>query len=323
MIKIPIKKQKIKSKKNRKTQTLMPIPLKPKIFDNCSPIVKNKTPVANSCLLPEVLIRIKDEYNNTKPESEKIKKTDYNEIWHELKNRLTFCENEKCWLNEIKNKQIKNEINEYIFAPNQPPEWKNNPKAWLSNFDILAVLKQYEQAHPKFKFIGPTPIDFDKRLGEMCVTEDLCKFSLSNYKKSGKTKIGICFNLSPHTSGGSHWVSMFIDMDEQHIFFMDSNGMKCPTEIKIFIQRICQDAAKLNPPIVFKITQNEIEHQSENTECGMYSLFFITTMLTGEVIIDETRKIKNMTMADKIRLFSSVKIPDSYVAQYRYKFFNV
>jgi len=297
-----------------------------KIFENCSPVVKNKTPVKNSCLIPEILVKIKDEYNKSKPESQKIKDTDYNTIWHQLKKRLVFCKKEKCWLNQIKNTELKNQIDQYIFAPTQPPEWKENPTTWLSNFDILAVLKQYEEAYPEFEFIGPTPIDFDTHLpeqgGNSCVTQDLCNFSLKQQFERGKKKIGICFNLSPHTSGGSHWVSLFIDLDDKHIYYMDSNGIEPPKEITVFIDRVLKQGAKLTTPITFKITINKIEHQSGNTECGMYSLFFITTMLIGEVEIDNTRKIKNMRLNDKIKLFSSVKIPDSYVRQLRNKFFN-
>ena len=51
----------------------------------------------------------------------------------------------------------------------------------------------------KIHFLGPSPIDYDKPLsyGE-CVWEDLCKFSLINYIKKGKTKIGIVFNTDPY-----------------------------------------------------------------------------------------------------------------------------
>jgi len=313
-----------KTKKNYKRKTKKNH--KGELFENCSPLVKNKTPVKNSCLIPEILVKIKDEYNKSKPESQKIKDTDYNAIWHQLKKRLVFCKKEKCWLNQIKNTELKNQIDQYIFAPKQPPEWKENPNAWLSNFDILAVLKQYEEAYPAFEFIGPTPIDFDTRLPdqgeEKCVTQDLCNFSLKQQIERGKRKIGICFNLSPHNSGGSHWVSLFIDLDDTHIYYMDSNGFKPPKEIKVFIDRVIKQGAELTPPIDFKITTNNIEHQSGNTECGMYSLFFITTMLVGQVEIDDTHKIKNMRLKDKIRLFSSVRIPDSYVQQLRNTFFN-
>jgi hypothetical protein len=49
-----------KTKKNYKRKTKKNH--KGELFENCSPLVKNKTPVKNSCLIPEILVKIKDEY---------------------------------------------------------------------------------------------------------------------------------------------------------------------------------------------------------------------------------------------------------------------
>jgi hypothetical protein len=62
---------------------------------------------------------------------------------------------------------------------------------------------------------------------------------------------------------------------------------------------------------------NQHRHQKGNTECGMYSLFFNITMLTGDSGFE-----KNMTLDDKIELFTKVNIPDKYVEFYRNKYFN-
>ena len=42
-------------------------------------------------------------------------------------------------------------------------------------------MKLYEEKYPYFAFIGPSPIDFDKKLiGGDCVWEELCNFNLQN-----------------------------------------------------------------------------------------------------------------------------------------------
>ena len=41
--------------------------------------------------------------------------------------------------------------------------WESNPKEWLSSDEILEVMKQYEHSHPEFVFLGPSPIDFEKK----------------------------------------------------------------------------------------------------------------------------------------------------------------
>jgi hypothetical protein len=318
------KNKPIPKKKNQTYKRREPVK-KTALVSHCSPAVKNKTPIENSCFTTEVLQKIKIEYNPSKPESNQIKETDPNKIWNELRNRLVHCKKEKCWLNQIKNVELRNQIDQYIFAPAQPPEWKDNPNTWLSNYDILKVLNQYEEAYPAFEFIGPTPIDFDKRLPKengVCVTQDLCHFSLQNQLKQGKTKIGIIFNLSPHTSSGSHWVSLFMDIKEKHIFYFDSNGIKAPKEIREFIKRCRKEGLLLKEPIVFKQKENRREHQMGNTECGMYSLFFIITMLTGEVEIKPDEKKTKMSLQEKIDFFSERRIPDEYVQQFRDTFFH-
>jgi hypothetical protein len=146
-------------------------------------------------------------------------------------------------------------------------------------------MKQYEKAYKCFDFIGPSPIDFDTRklYGE-CVWDELCNFSLEQQIKNGKTKIGIIFNTDPHNKPGQHWISMFINIKKNKIFFFDSTGDEAPSQITDFINRVLEQGLNLNPPKKFKIDSNEgIEHQYGNTECGIYSLFFIVHMLEDKM----------------------------------------
>jgi hypothetical protein len=284
----------------------------------CSPIVRNKTISKKSCLTPKILLKIQKEYNEKKPESQQIKDTDYKTIWTKLNNTFR-CKKEKCWLNQIKNKELRKKIEKYIFAPEQPAEWKKNPNEWLSNIDILEVLSQYEKANPTFHFIGPTPIDFDSPIRgseNTCVTKEMCQFSLKNEIEKGKKQIGIIFNLSKHTESGSHWVSLFIDLDSRLIYYFDSNGITSPSEIKTFIRRIDKEGKEIFHSS-FQKKENTISHQKGNTECGMYSLFFIITMLTGEI------EGRSVSQKEAIDFFSHTKIPDKYVESFRYKYFNV
>ena len=53
------------------------------------------------------------------------------------------------------------------------------------------------------------------------------------------------------------------------------------------------------------------QHQQGNTECGMYSLYFIITM------IDDSKTMKN-----KIKMFQKETITDHHVQSFRNKYFN-
>jgi hypothetical protein len=178
----------------------------------------------------------------------------------------------------------------------------------------MNVLEQYEQTYKQFEFIGPTPIDFDTVVHGKCVEMELCKFNLADHIKNGKKYIGVIFNLSPHTSSGSHWVSLFVDVKHRVIFYFDSAGDSIPKEINDFVERI-----KTQTESKYIFYQNHPkEHQMGNTECGVYSLFFIITMLTGK-----SQMVKGqMTMRQKINLFKKRTIPDKYIEKYRNIYFN-
>ena len=73
---------------------------------------------------------------------------------------------------------------------------------------------------------------------------------------------------------------MFVNIRKAKIFFFDSTGDPPPKEVKELIKKIKEQGAKLKKPIRFVVDSNEgIEHQYGNTECGVYSLFFIVHML--------------------------------------------
>ena len=165
------------------------------------------------------------------------------QLWLDIRRNignLSKCSEDYCM---IKNEDIlailgKAQI-ERKFRPEKPELWNSNKTTWLSTVDIRKVMKQYEEKHSDFKFIGPTPIDFDKRFNKYyCVNNDLCNFKLENLIKQGKKRIGIVFNLDPHHMKGSHWVSLFIDINTGGAYFFCSYGVKPNSQIQILMERI-------------------------------------------------------------------------------------
>ena len=286
----------------------------------CHPKMNGKTGVRDSCLTDNVLFKLKHTFNKSHIDKQ-ITASKPNKIWSELKKRVQTCDKEDCWLNMITDPVVRSKIDKLSFAPDHPDSWNQNHSEWLSNYDIIAVLKQYEDTYNNFQLIGPSPIDFDTRLPEendQCVWKELCTFNVKNYLDSGKTKIGIVFNLDNHNQGGSHWVSMFVDLDDHYLFFMDSTGAKIPKEIDALAKRIIIQGSDLASPIYIHFHENSpMQHQYGNNECGMYSLYFIVTMLTNK-----TEKKTFTNYADKIKFFKNKRIPDKFMNQYRKKYFN-
>ena len=285
---------------------------------NCSPLVKGVTYGKETCLPNKTLIKLRDSYNSKHPDN-KINSKRPNDIWIGLKNNITNCDKEDCWLSHLPDNE-RTFLEEKVFAPDQPPEWSKNHNEWLSNYDIFEVLSQYEDKYKNFTLLGPTAIDFDaKPNGSKCVTEEICKISLQALQDKKINKIGIVFNLDKHNEPGSHWTSMFIDFGARIIFYFDSAANETPPEIENLRDRIIAQGKALTPKkINFKYYQNyPHNHQNTNTECGMYSLFFIITMLTGKL-----DNVKPISLNKRLSLFKQKRISDSHVENYRDIYFN-
>lgn len=286
----------------------------------CSPAVSGKSISTESCYTNPIIIKIRDAYHRTHPHQPRIRgspKQILKELQHKLKKQ---CEKEDCWL-ELLPKSQREYLDQYVFAPDQPQEWKNNPDEWLTNYDIMKVLQQYEIAYPNFCFLGPSPIDFDTRVRDesftsQCVETTLCNFELAKYIEKKVEKIGISFNLDDHKGPGTHWVSMFIDIPNQVMFYFDSALFRTPPEITKLAERIIQQSDELGLGIRFD--QNKIQHQHSNSECGMYSLFFIITMLTNRW----GGKGKKIPTKQLVRLFKEQPVTDKVVADFRDEYFN-
>ena len=251
---------------------------------NCSPKPKDELNDF-TCYTNRSLYKLRDLWNARHPDV-KINSNSPKEIHRLLSEKLQkVCNKESCWLKQVTEFGPVSSDMADSFAPESPQEWKKNPNEWLSSEDIIKVMKQYEKAYKCFDFIGPSPIDFDTRklYGE-CVWDELCNFSLKDQIKNGKTKIGIIFNTDPHNKPGQHWISMFINIKKKTIFFFDSTGDKPVPQIKALVDRIIEQGMNLKHKIKFNFDSNAgIEHQYGNTECGIYSLFFIVHMLEDKM----------------------------------------
>lgn len=170
------------------------------------------------------------------------------------------------------------------FRPKAPSEWLNDPDMWLTNKDIENVMKQYEEAYPNFKFLGAVPIDFSapdpyNKLETKCIVDTFCHVNLKSLKKDKKTIAAAVFNLDPHFKGGSHWVSLVILLGKG-VYYFDSYGIQPPLQISRFMRSLTLQDSSLELGCCGR------RFQYSNTECGMYSLYFIIRMIMGDSFKD-------------------------------------
>ena len=95
---------------------------------------------------------------------------------------------------------------------------------------------------------------------------------------------------------------VFIDIEKNIFFFFDSTGDECQDEIKSLYDKLRQDSPKLK----FKTTKN-MKHQYKNTECGVYCLYVISSLLEGNTSISSLQR---------------KRISDEKMEQYRNVYFN-
>lgn len=183
----------------------------------------------------------------------------------------------------------KEKIAKEYLRPPAPSAWKKDPDMWLDSNNITAVMNQYEEAYPKFEFMGPFPIDFASKNpyqkgGEpKCLMNEICEFRVKSAFESGTESVGIIYNLDPHYKGGSHWVATFIDIKNHRCLYFDSYGIKPPFQIKRFMQWLTTQDSSM------QLSYNSKRIQYKNTECGMYSMYFIIRMLMGDEFVKFAR----------------------------------
>lgn len=246
-------------------------------MSHCSPNINVKDHY--TCFSYEELEVIAKAFNKENEKQQNIQKNiviDLNknytkkELWNEIYDKLNnVCKYEYCWIDLkfidlIKNKDLKQKIKFFTFKPKMTIK----QYSWLSTNDINYVLKQYEKIDKNFKFIGALPSDFYKVIPKQ-VLIDMYK-DILNYRR-----IGYVFNLDTHDKSGSHWVSLYIDKNTKTIEYFDSLGKEPNKYIKKFIRTIL----KKYP---YKLLINKIVHQKENSECGVYSIYFIIHRLFDE-----------------------------------------
>jgi hypothetical protein len=199
--------------------------------------------------------------------------------------RKTRCKTERCWIDKAPlDSKKKKEILKGYFRPTMPEEWVKDPDQWLDSNNIADVMKQYEETYPQFKFYGTNPIDFaapdpydpDALSKNKCLQDEICKLDLKKLQESGKTQLGFVYNLDPSDKGGSHWIASFTDIPGHRTYYFDSYGVKPPPQIARFMRSLTLQDPKM------KLGFNARRFQYGETECGMYSLYFLIRMIEGD-----------------------------------------
>lgn len=282
-------------------------------LDHCSPAVARQRRPGETCLPTESVNRLVKEWNKQNPESKilggrkRATRSNGSTLWSNLRHAMMRhynCNTEYCLVEKMPglSKEERTEM-EAFFRPKKPEEWLTKPTTWLDSFNIEDVMNQYEAAYPHFEFIGPVPIDFDSsdKFGK-CIVEELCRLDLKKMAAAGTTQIGIIFNLDKHDEPGSHWVCGFVDIPKSAAYYFDSYGYEPPKEVIALM-------ARLRDQGISNTYYNDIRHQYKGSECGMYCLYTLISLILGKSFYNVCKRIVDDDTMNSLRdiLFATAK----------------
>lgn len=237
-------------------------------------------------------------------------------LWESLNAHFSaVCKgDEACWVEtDVIRSSSASSVAATQLRPKMPDEWKKNMHTWLNNFDIEEVMSQYERKYPSYKFMGVFPIDFaSPRKGfsftqqTSCIAESMCHIDVAQLLSQGKKQVAAVLNLDRHDQRGSHWVAVYANFDAKAprgrygVFYYDSNAVRPPKEVVAFQEVLKTQAAALNKR-PFAVQSNTRRHQFGNSECGVFSMHFIESMLGGATFEQIMKAKKYDTEMNKLR----------------------
>lgn len=250
-----------------------------------------------SCMTLNELQMIAKDLNKHLPKQRRISMRLKKDALHTAIMRAMYpsCQDkEYCWIeHDFLSPEHKARI-EAAFRPKKPSAWLSNPRTWLNTYDILHVLKPYENLYKDFAFLGVHPIDFQSTYANgQCIGDQLCSFHIRSLLDKKIKRFAFVLNLDRHDQSGSHWVAVYCGLDPKKpnfgVYYYDSVAHEPGPEVVSFMKQMYIQVQQVFPSSIgktFALKFNQVQKQFKNTECGMFSIVFITQCLKHRAFKD-------------------------------------
>lgn len=225
----------------------------------CAPHLLNKTVAADICSTRESIDKLQKWLGSTALNPKKI---------IEEAKAKSGCESESCLYTRVPTLDKKDL--EIRFTPRGP--W--NSTQWLSNDNIDDVLAAYNVKFPRFKHIEFQMRDF-KAVGDELGKLDWCDLA-KNYDC-----LGCVLNTDVTGGPGEHWTAFFVDFIRGTVEYFDSAAQTPHAEFTDLIVTTAHGLSECSGKKFVDEAVVQLEHQKENTECGVYSLYYIISRIHG------------------------------------------
>lgn len=226
-------------------------------------------------------------------------------IIDEAKNKLN-CDTEVCVLQnyKVQDKLGYGLIARLLHDNFKPFGPRENWKDWLSDSNIDENLKQFAKLPDCLHF---HPIPFQMRDFQENGTE-LATINFKQKYDSGCKTFGVVLNTDYSTGKGMHWFSIFLDfrVEPFTIEYFNSSGEKALPEIKEWMIKTKHKLQMLFSKPICDIEVSKIQHQFDNSSCGVYSIYYIYS------------RLKNIPWKN----FRDTRVPDKKMHDFRIFLFN-
>jgi hypothetical protein len=219
---------------------------------------------------------------------------------------ITDCKTEECALVTIaKENPMASAIVAETIRDNFKVDGPADSTKWLNNSNIDDILAQLVRKHPSVYHMPFHMIDFeDQDLPSGKIT--LKNVSLvKDVINRGKDMFCVVINTDKYGNPGLHWFALFCDFRgspedasvKHHatIEYFNSSGASAPLRIKEWMSRAEMELEAAGYPTK-RISAAVIQHQRSDTECGVYSLYYIYRRIKGASVEEFATRIPDAQM---------------------------
>lgn len=226
--------------------------------------------------------------------------------------KILGCDGESCVLSHSDFKgTVGVDVAEYEKKLRMNPVGPHDSNDLLNNFNIDEVLKLYTRKYPNYHHIPFRMIDFkvtetnwfNSRKKDQTLTFLNPKEHITDRSKDC---CGVVLNTDYSNGRGKHWFCLFFDFRNiNHITleYFNSSGNMPPQEVHVYLVALKRKVYMEYPKSECTIeTVSNKQIQYSETECGVYSLYYIISRLEGHSLEEIRKIIKTRGISDKLML---------------------
>uniref|UniRef100_A0A6C0BCR3 Ubiquitin-like protease family profile domain-containing protein n=1 Tax=viral metagenome TaxID=1070528 RepID=A0A6C0BCR3_9ZZZZ len=231
------------------------------------------------CVNPENNFCIKDKYAKSLIKAFGLPPNAVNNI-DELMKRVG-CDSPSCLITKPNSSNVSRLLRVSI-----KPEGDIEGNTWVNSSQIVRVLNSWKiYINPKINNFYPMgfatidfmscPNSFNNRVKNLSLN-----FLIQNKKRTA----AVIINTDNCSGRGEHWFPLFIDLRDKVISleYYNSVKKKMPKQICDYFDDLKNNYIKSGETRDVQIySMLPDEHQNKNSECGIYSLFYIYSRLEG------------------------------------------